>query len=73
MPNQTIPTLNFLQNSQNKLVLDETFPEASAGLVFWPVKFKKDQPGGQNWLKPGFIGQNWSKSKLDKIAAENEI
>ena len=33
-------------------------------------QIKKDQPGGQNWLKPGFIGQNWSKLKLDEITAK---
>ena len=52
----------------------------SPGLVFWPVKIKKDQPNGQNWLKPGFIGQNWpklvkicqnlSKSKSDEMTAK---
>ena len=42
----------------------------STGLVFWPVKIKKDQPGGQNWLKPGFIGQNWSKLEMDEITAK---
>ena len=39
----------------------EHTPKQQAGLVFWPVKIKKDQPSGQNWLKLGFIGQNWSK------------
>ena len=45
--------------------------EIKPGLVFLPIKIKKDLPGGQNWLKLGFIGQNWSKLKLDEINAKS--
>ena len=43
------------------------------GLVFWPVKIKKDQPSGQKWFKPGFNGQNgqnWSELKFNRKTGE---
>ena len=43
---------------------------ATQGWYFDQSKLKKDQPGGQNWLKPGFIGQNWLKLELDEIIAK---
>ena len=60
-----------LINLNNTLISDKTIKNIQSGFVFWPVKIKKDQPGGQNWLKPGFIGQNWSKLVKIKTGRNN--